>query len=119
MAGWLPATAPTPIRSTSLPFTRITLREGDILIGQRSVSQGLAADIDLGIAPTSIGLSRAPAMIHVAAAGVSITDLGFTTGTSLNGGDVLITPEVAVLLHSGDRIHLGGWTTIMVSAELA
>ncbi|WP_406230664.1 FHA domain-containing protein [Nocardia sp. NBC_01009] len=101
------------------PERRITLREGDILIGKRSVSQGLEPDIDLGIAPADIGISRAHAMIHIAADGLNITDLGSTNGTSLNGSDELITPKMAVPLRSGDRIHLGGWTTITVSAELA
>ncbi|MFD0364885.1 FHA domain-containing protein [Nocardia sp. GCM10030253] len=104
---------------TFYPERRIVLREGDILIGKRSVSQGLEPDIDLGIAPADIGISRAHAMIHVAADGLSITDLGSTNGTSLNGSDELIAPKAAVSLRSGDRIHLGGWTTITVSAELA
>jgi predicted component of type VI protein secretion system len=95
------------------------LRGTDILIGKRSVSQGLQPDIDLGIAPADAGVSRAHAMIHVAADGLSITDLGSTNGTSLNGSDDLIPAKVAVPLRSGDRIHLGGWTTIKVSAEPA
>lgn len=101
------------------PERRIVLRGTDILIGKRSVSQGLQPDIDLGIAPADAGVSRAHAMIHVAADGLSITDLGSTNGTSLNGSDDLIPAKVAVQLRSGDRIHLGGWTTIKVSAEPA
>jgi pSer/pThr/pTyr-binding forkhead associated (FHA) protein len=101
------------------PERRIALRDGDILIGKRSVSQGLQPDIDLGIAPADIGVSRAHAMIHVATDGLSITDLGSTNGTSLNGSDELIAAKVAVALRSGDRIHLGGWTTITVTAEPA
>jgi hypothetical protein len=101
------------------PERRIMLRGTDILIGKRSVSQGLQPDIDLGIAPADAGVSRAHAMIHIAADGLSVTDLGSTNGTSLNGSDDLIPAKVAVQLRSGDRIHLGGWTTIKVSAEPA
>ncbi|WP_433191734.1 FHA domain-containing protein [Nocardia sp. CA-107356] len=101
------------------PERRITLRGTDILIGKHSVSQGLQPDIDLGIAPADAGVSRAHATIHIADTGISITDLGSTNGTSLNGSEDLIPARVAVPLQSGDHIHLGGWTTIVVSAESA
>ncbi|WP_228000009.1 FHA domain-containing protein [Nocardia australiensis] len=101
------------------PERRIILRSTDILIGKRSISQGLEPDIDLGIAPADAGVSRAHAMIHVAEDGVSVTDLGSTNGTSLNGSDDLIPAKVAVPLSGGDRIHLGGWTTIIISTEPA
>ncbi|MFX0578029.1 FHA domain-containing protein [Nocardia nepalensis] len=101
------------------PERRITLRGTDILIGKHSVSQGLQPDIDLGIAPADAGVSRAHATIHIADTGITITDLGSTNGTSLNGSDDLIPAKVPVPLQSGDRIHLGGWTTIVVTAEPA
>ncbi|WP_433721938.1 FHA domain-containing protein [Nocardia sp. CA-129566] len=101
------------------PERRITLRGNDILIGKHSVSQGLQPEIDLGIAPADAGVSRAHATIHIADTGISITDLGSTNGTSLNGSEDLIPANVAVPLASGDRIHLGGWTTIIVTAEPA
>ncbi|MEV5834761.1 FHA domain-containing protein [Nocardia sp. NPDC052112] len=97
------------------PERRITLRGTDILIGKHSVSQGLQPDIDLGIAPADAGVSRAHAILHIAETGITITDLGSTNGTSLNGSDELIPAEVPVPLRSGDRIHLGGWTTIVVT----
>ncbi|QIS13020.1 FHA domain-containing protein [Nocardia arthritidis] len=100
------------------PERRITLRGGEILIGKRSVSQGLAPDIDLGIPPADAGVSRAHAMLRIDGEALTITDLGSTNGTSLNGSDELIPAKVPVLLRSGDRIHLGGWTTIVVSAEM-
>lgn len=96
---------------------RITLRGTDFLIGKRSVSQGVEPDIDLGIAPVDIGVSRSHARIHVDGDALTVTDLGSTNGTSLNGTDDLIPPHAAVPLHSGDRIHVGGWTTITVTAE--
>ncbi|WP_433634471.1 FHA domain-containing protein [Nocardia sp. CA-120079] len=99
------------------PERRITLRGTDILIGKHSVSQGLQPEIDLGIAPADAGVSRAHAILRLTENGITITDLGSTNGTSLNGGEDLIPGKVPVPLQSGDRIHLGGWTTIIVTAE--
>ncbi|MBF6334150.1 FHA domain-containing protein [Nocardia transvalensis] len=101
------------------PPRRITLRGNDFLIGKRSVSQGVLPEIDLGIAPVDIGVSRSHARIHVDPGGLTITDLGSTNGTSLNGSDDLIPAKTPVPLHDGDRIHVGGWTTITVTAEPA
>ncbi|WP_405164994.1 FHA domain-containing protein [Nocardia sp. NBC_01499] len=95
------------------PERRIILRGNDILIGKRSVSQGLTPDIDLGIAPADVGVSRTHAMIHLDDDALTVTDLGSTNGTSVNGSDELIPAKVPVPLRSGDRIHLGGWTTIV------
>lgn len=99
------------------PERRITLRGTDILIGKHSVSQGLQPEIDLGIAPADAGVSRAHAILRIAETGITITDLGSTNGTSLNGSEDLIPAKAPVPLQSGDRIHLGGWTTIIVTAE--
>lgn len=101
------------------PERRIILRGNDILIGKRSVSQGLTPDIDLGIAPADVGVSRAHAMIHLDGAELTVTDLGSTNGTSVNGSDELIPAKVPVPLRSGDRIHLGGWTTIVFALDPA
>jgi len=100
---------------------RIPLRGSDFLIGKRSVSQGVEPDIDLGIAPADIGVSRSHARIHVDGDGdgLTVTDLGSTNGTSLNGTDDLIPPRTPVPLGNGDRIHVGGWTTITITAEPA
>lgn len=101
------------------PERRIPLQGSDFLIGKRSVSQGVLPDIDLGIAPVDIGVSRSHARIHLDVDGITVTDLGSTNGTSLNGTDDLIEPRTPVPLRSGDRIHVGGWTTITVAAEPA
>ncbi|MEU7767112.1 FHA domain-containing protein [Nocardia sp. NPDC049190] len=104
---------------TYYPERRIVLHGSEILIGKRSVSQGIAPGIDLGIAPADIGVSRAHAIIHIDDRGLTITDLGSTNGTSVNGSEELLPPKVAVALRHGDRVHLGGWTTITLSAEPA
>jgi len=99
------------------PDRRITLRGNDILIGKHSVSQGINPEIDLGIAPADAGVSRTHATIHRTAAALTLTDLGSTNGTSLNGSDDLIPANVAIPLAAGDRVHVGAWTTITVTAD--
>lgn len=99
------------------PPRRITLRDGDTLIGKRSESQGVRPDIDLGLAPADAGVSRTHALLHLNSAGLTVTDLGSTNGTSLNNSDDLIPADRPVPLRSGDRIHVGAWTTITVTAE--
>ncbi|MFI1236063.1 FHA domain-containing protein [Nocardia salmonicida] len=100
------------------PERRITLRGTQFLIGKRSASQGIVPEIDLGIAPADIGVSRAHAMIQVDQGGaLTITDLGSTNGTSLDGAESPITPQQAIALREGSRIHVGGWTTIAISSE--
>ncbi|MCX4093264.1 FHA domain-containing protein [Nocardia sp. alder85J] len=96
------------------PERRIALYGNDFLIGKHSVSQGLLPEIDLGIAPVDIGVSRTHARLHVDETGLTITDLGSTNGTSLNGSDDLIPARIPIPLQPGDRIHVGGWTTITI-----
>ncbi|WP_280268119.1 FHA domain-containing protein [Nocardia wallacei] len=98
---------------------RIVLHGNDFLIGKRSVSQGLLPEIDLGIAPVDIGVSRSHARLHLDDDGLTVTDLGSTNGTSLNGSDDPIPPNTPIPLHNGDRIHVGGWTTITITNEPA
>ncbi|MBB5913025.1 pSer/pThr/pTyr-binding forkhead associated (FHA) protein [Nocardia transvalensis] len=101
------------------PERRIPLDGNDFLIGKHSASQGLLPEIDLGTAPVDIGVSRSHARLHIDGDTVTVTDLGSTNGTSLNGSDDVIEPETAIPLRSGDRIHVGGWTTITVTRESA
>ncbi|RMI29687.1 FHA domain-containing protein [Nocardia stercoris] len=97
---------------------RIALHGKDFLIGKRSVSQGVRPEIDLGLAPVDIGVSRVHARLHIEGIEASVTDLGSTNGTSINGSDDLIPAQTPVPLRSGDRIHVGGWTTITLTTEL-
>ncbi|MFC4128504.1 FHA domain-containing protein [Nocardia rhizosphaerae] len=99
------------------PLRRIPLRGSQFLIGKRSASQGIVPEIDLGIAPADIGVSRAHAMIRLDPTGaLTVTDLGSTNGTSLDGAAYPITPQTPVPLAEGSRIHVGGWTTIEICA---
>ncbi|MEC3957570.1 FHA domain-containing protein [Nocardia sp. CDC153] len=99
------------------PDRRIALVGPNILIGKRSVSQGVHPDIDLSVAPADIAVSRSHAILHLDAEGVTVTDLGSTNGTCLNDSPEPIAPKTPVRLLPGDRIHVGGWTTITVTIE--
>lgn len=99
------------------PERRIILNGSDFLIGKRSVSQGVHPDIDLGIAPADIGVSRAHALLHIGVDGLTLTDLGSTNGTYVNSGTDPIRSKSPLPLRSGDRIHVGGWTTIELIEE--
>jgi FHA domain len=45
----------------------------------------------------------------------AIVDEGSVNGTTINEDERAITPHILVALHDGDRIHLGAWTTIVVT----
>lgn len=102
---------------TYYPARRIPLHGTDILIGKRSTSQGVHPDIDLSIAPADIAVSRSHAILHINAASITVTDLGSTNGTCVNDSATPIEAKAAVPLRSGDRIHVGGWTTITLTVE--
>jgi hypothetical protein len=42
----------------------------------------------------------------------SVVDQDSTNGTTINSADEPIQPFVPVPLKSGDRVHVGAWTTI-------
>ncbi|MBI3216714.1 MAG: FHA domain-containing protein [Mycobacterium sp.] len=96
------------------PERRIILSRSNTLIGRRNREQGVVPDIDLSIHPVDRGVSTQHAVLRVKNSGLTITDLGSTNGTSLNGSDSLLKMDEEVALHDGDRIHVGAWTTITV-----
>lgn len=96
------------------PERRITLRDSATLIGRRNVGQGIEPQIDLGIHPSDRGVSSQHAVLRRHGADLTITDLGSTNGTSLNGSEALLTNGEETPLADGDRIHVGAWTTITV-----
>lgn len=99
------------------PERRIPLRAPNILIGKRSLSQGVDPEIDLSVAPADLAVSRSHAILHLDGAKATITDLGSTNGTCINDSPTPIPAKTPVPLQDGDRIHVGGWTTITLSTE--
>ena len=98
----------------TFPSRRISLRRSTTLIGRRNRAQGVEPDIDLGIHPVDRGVSTQHAVLRVSDNGVTVTDLGSTNGTSVNGSDDLLQMDEEVSLADGDRIHVGAWTTITI-----
>jgi pSer/pThr/pTyr-binding forkhead associated (FHA) protein len=54
-------------------------------------------------------------VLKVRDSALTVTDLGSTNGTSLNGSEQLLANGEEVPLADGDRIHVGAWTTITIS----
>jgi pSer/pThr/pTyr-binding forkhead associated (FHA) protein len=93
---------------------RITLDKDTTLIGRHNHDQGVEPEIDLGIHPADRGVSTQHAVLRIRGSGLTVTDLGSTNGTSLNGSDELLSNGEEVPLTNGDRIHIGAWTTITI-----
>jgi hypothetical protein len=96
------------------PERRIVLQGSTTLIGRHNREQGVEPEIDLGIHPVDRGVSTQHAVLRIRDSGLTITDLGSTNGTSLNGSDDLLPKGEEVPLADGDRIHIGAWTTITI-----
>jgi len=70
-------------------------------------------EIDLGIHPADRGVSTQHAVLRIHDSVLTVTDLGSTNGTYLNGDNRLAEGEETPLV-DGDRIHIGAWTTITI-----
>jgi hypothetical protein len=99
-----------------------TLAPRDVVLGGEEVRVGRAGD-PAGHDPPEIDLSgppRDPGVSHLHVVLMSLhdrwvlIDAGSTNGTTLNYGEDPLTPDTPVALHSGDRIHLGAWTTLTI-----
>lgn len=96
------------------PERRIALHGNTAVIGRGNPDQGIEPEINLGIHPVDRGVSTQHAVLRIRESGLTITDLGSTNGTSLNGSDDLLGNGQETPLVDGDRIHVGAWTTITV-----
>ncbi len=92
---------------------RFQLVGNQMQIGRRSVSRGLAPEIDLTGPPADPGISRLHAVLVAVPDGSwAVLDPGSANGTLVNGSEIGIGDQVP--LHDGDRINLGAWTAITV-----
>ena len=95
---------------------RFQLLGNQMRIGRRSVSRGLAPEIDLTGPPADPGISRLHAvLIAVPDGSWAVLDPGSANGTLVNGAEIAIGDQVP--LHDGDRINLGAWTAITVHRD--
>ena len=92
---------------------RFQLVGNQMRIGRRSVSRGLAPEIDLTGPPADPGISRLHAVLIATPDGNwAVLDPGSANGTLVNGSEIVVGDQVP--LNDGDRINLGAWTTITV-----
>ena len=92
---------------------RFQLVGNQMRIGRRSVSRGLAPEIDLTGPPADPGISRLHAvLISTPDGNWAVLDPGSANGTLLNGSEIGVGDQVP--LHDGDHINLGAWTAITV-----
>ncbi len=92
---------------------RFQLVGNQMRIGRRSVSRGLAPEIDLTGPPADPGISRLHAVLVATPDGSwAVLDPGSANGTLVNGSEIGFGDQVP--LHDGDRINLGAWTAITV-----
>jgi pSer/pThr/pTyr-binding forkhead associated (FHA) protein len=92
---------------------RFQLVGNQMRIGRRSVSRGLAPEIDLTGPPADPGISRLHAVLIATPDGNwAVLDPGSANGTLVNGSEIGVGDQVS--LHDGDRINLGAWTAITV-----
>ncbi|HMC71567.1 MAG TPA: FHA domain-containing protein, partial [Mycobacteriales bacterium] len=96
------------------PERRIVLAGNTTLIGRGNAKQGVEPEIDLGIHPADRGVSTQHAVLRIRDSGLTVTDLGSTNGTSLNGSNDRLAEGEETPLADGDRIHVGAWTTITI-----
>jgi hypothetical protein len=98
------------------PERRYRLSGTEVRVGRRSVSRGIDPEIDLTGPPADPGVSRLHAVLVAAPDGTwSIVDPGSENGTLLNGTEIPHGTQVP--LHDGDRIHLGAWTVLTITAR--
>jgi len=98
------------------PERRIQLTGNQIVIGRRSTSRGLNPHIDLSGPPEDPGVSHLHAVLQLTAdGGWTIIDPGSTNGTTINDGIEPIEVGVPVPIGTGDRIHVGAWTTVTLT----
>lgn len=96
---------------------RFQLVGNQMRIGRRSVSRGLAPEIDLTGPPADPGISRLHAVLIAMPDGNwAVLDPGSANGTLVNGSEIGVGDQVP--LRDGDRINLGAWTAITVHRGL-
>ncbi|HEY2505540.1 MAG TPA: FHA domain-containing protein [Streptosporangiaceae bacterium] len=95
------------------PVRRFPLSGEEMRIGRRSVSRGLAPEIDLTGPPTDPGVSHLHAVLTPEPDGSwALLDPGSSNGTRINGTEIPAGARIP-LLH-GDQVCIGAWTTMQI-----
>jgi pSer/pThr/pTyr-binding forkhead associated (FHA) protein len=92
------------------------LDHAEVTIGRRG-SRDIRVDIDLGEFTGDRAVSHHHArLVRTPRGTYDLIDVGSTNGTRLNGASSPVPPNTPVELGDGDRVHVGGWTTITIRA---
>ena len=82
-------------------------------IGRKSTSRNIYPDVDLSPSPEDVAVSRQHAeIVRLADGTFTVTDLGSSNGTFLNGSAVAMPPNTPTPLANGDSVSVGAWTTL-------
>jgi FHA domain len=102
------------------PERRFPMGRTQLLIGRRRPSRGIEPDIDLTGPPEDPAVSHSHALlVSDGNGGWTVVDLASANGTYLNEATDPIEPHVPVPVKSGDRIHVGAFTTLTLEREAA
>jgi FHA domain len=97
------------------PFERVILLATDRVTLGRATSDGEVPDLDLSLRPADPGVSRGHAILERKPDDTwTVTDCHSRNGTYLNDNIDPLPQGQAVELCPGDRLHVGGWTTVVL-----
>jgi hypothetical protein len=125
-AGWTVTIAPDPvyfaenaIDGIEFPAAQaartVSLPPPQVRIGRKSNSKGTHPEIDLS--EDDPGVSHSHALLTLSVDGVwLVSDLGSTNGTYINDDQQPLTAGESRSLTSGDRVHVGAWTTLTLNS---
>lgn len=103
----------TVVFPVGVPDRVVELNLDRALIGRKSTSRNIHPEVDLSHAPEDVAVSRQHAEILRGADGsFTVTDLGSSNGTFLNGSAAAMSPNTAMALNNGDSVSVGAWTTL-------
>lgn len=104
----------------NLAAREVELVGDEVLIGRRSDSRGLFPAIDLGGPAPDPAVSHRHALLRRQPDGAwALLDEGSSNGTYLNDDPTPVANGVLTVLHDGDRIHVGAFTTITIRHDAA
>lgn len=93
---------------------RFSFVDGPVRIGRASARRGLVPEIDLTGPPLDPAVSHLHAQLLRHPEGWVVVDLGSANGTRLNDAAEPLEAETEIPVRTGDRVHLGVWTTITI-----
>jgi FHA domain len=103
----------TVVFPVGVPDRVVELTADRASIGRKSTSRNIHPDVDLSAAPEDVAVSRQHAEIVRATDGTfTVTDLGSSNGTFLNGSAAAMSPNTPMPLANGDSVSVGAWTTL-------